>query len=285
VEALLARTDELARRWAIGLILALPLERIGEVPLETFADEAPLLCAQAVRALASEEELERIARPADARGAAPPARRLAEMTGARDGTAAVEAIEALRGVLWRATLDELRWSGFGESVSARMVADLADRLAYVCSVALVSSFAEAPAGQASARAARTAAYAESAATGAQIARAGAQAARAGSGAANAGAAGAPGELATAATGAAAAPQAVPAGRVRRAALGNGVVIVDEAGPAPRRSQSGSRTAPPARSPAGSGSPPRGPDARRTGGRPLPWDTPLERPANGRDERP
>src|SRR5437870_4366683 len=30
VQPLLARTDELARRWAIALILALPLERIGE---------------------------------------------------------------------------------------------------------------------------------------------------------------------------------------------------------------------------------------------------------------
>src|SRR5437660_1452122 len=41
VDALLARADELARRWAIALILSLPLERIGEFPLESFARQAP----------------------------------------------------------------------------------------------------------------------------------------------------------------------------------------------------------------------------------------------------
>src|SRR2546427_5204130 len=61
VDALLARADELARRWAIALILALPLERIGEFPLESFARQAPLLCAHVVRALQSDADLERIA--------------------------------------------------------------------------------------------------------------------------------------------------------------------------------------------------------------------------------
>jgi hypothetical protein len=148
VDALLARTDELARRWAMALILALPLERIGEIPLESFAREAPALCAHLIRALASDDELGRIARPARAGGAPSPAQRLAEMTGARDGRAAVAAMEALRGVLWEALLDELRWDNFDQSASARTVADLADRLACVCSNALVSSLTESlPSGE------------------------------------------------------------------------------------------------------------------------------------------
>jgi len=141
VDALLARADELARRWAIALILALPLERIGEFPLESFARQAPLLCAHVVRALQSDLELERIAPGANGGREPSPARRLAEVTGARDGRAAVQAVEALRGVLWEALLDEVRWHGFDQS-PARDVADLADRLAYVCSSALVSSLAQ-----------------------------------------------------------------------------------------------------------------------------------------------
>ena len=147
VDALLARADELARRWAIALILSLPLERIGEFPLESFARQAPLLCAHVVRALQSDVELERIAPGTNGGGEPSPARRLAEVTGVRDGRAAVEAVEALRGVVWEALLEELRWHGFDQS-PAREVADLADRLAYVCSSALVSSLlARAPVGE------------------------------------------------------------------------------------------------------------------------------------------
>ena len=134
MDALLARADELARRWAIALIVTLPLERIGEIPLQSFAREAPALCAQVVRALESDAELERMAAPV---------RRLRELAAARDGPAAVEAVEALRGVLWEALLDELRSPSFEQS-PARRVGDLADRLAFVCSMALGSTLATAP---------------------------------------------------------------------------------------------------------------------------------------------
>jgi hypothetical protein len=254
VDALLARTDELARRWAIGLILALPLERIAEIPLESFAREAPLLCAQVVRALGSDDELERIARPAGALGSAPaPTRRLAEMTGARDGKAAVAAVEALRGVLWEALLDELRWSSFDQSVPARMVADLADRLAYVCSSALVSSLAEPLASSARGESAHPS----------------------------------QGRIVPEVASAVAAPAApVPAGaHAQRSPLGNGVVIVDEALPAARRSplHPGSPLLTPAQPASTRGSSSAGAAQRRRGGRALPWDTPLQRRADVRDE--
>jgi hypothetical protein len=241
VEPLLARTDELARRWAIALILALPLERIGEIPLESFAQEAPGLCAHVLRALTSDEELERLARRVGA-GSSSPARRLAEMTGARDGKAAVEAVEALRGVLWEALLDELRWNSFDQSVPARMVADLADRLAYVCSSALVSSLTEPL--SAPQRAERLAAPQPRAA-----------------------------EIVSAAS-AAVAPAAA---RVQRASIGNGVVIIDEAEPPPRRGSPLAESSQPPAERRGGASSAQGPAARRPRGRALPWDTPLERP--------
>jgi hypothetical protein len=142
VDALIARADELARGWAIALILVRPLDRIGELPLERLSREGPALCAQAIRALASDIELERMtgAGVADGREDSASARGLAALAGARDPASAVEAVEALRGVLWEALLDELRWPLFDRS-RPRQVADLADRLAYVCATALAVTVA------------------------------------------------------------------------------------------------------------------------------------------------
>ncbi len=125
----------------VALILARPLERAGELPLEDLAREAPALCAQAIRALVSDAELERIAGPDPAGGRqdSASARRLGALAGARDAEEAVEAVEALRGVLWEAVQQELGWPV--SERSARQAAELADRLAYVCATALASTIA------------------------------------------------------------------------------------------------------------------------------------------------
>jgi GGDEF domain-containing protein len=150
IGALLARVDELSRRWAITLILERPLERIAELHLEMVAREAPALCAQMIRALESDTELEQLAggEAADGRGQSAAARKLVMLAGAGGaGSAAetVEAVEALRGVLWDALLDELRWPACDWPV-ARQVADLGDRLAYVCATVLATAVAVADAG-------------------------------------------------------------------------------------------------------------------------------------------
>lgn len=141
VEALLGRAEDLARRWVVALILARPLERIGELPLEDLVREAPALCAQAIRALVSDSELERISgpEPAGGREDSASARRLGALAGARDAGEAVAAVEALRGVLWEALQQELGWPLSDRS--ARQAGDLADRLAYVCATALKSTVA------------------------------------------------------------------------------------------------------------------------------------------------
>ncbi len=134
-DASIARADELARRWAIALILARPLDGIGEIPLEDLAREAPSLCEQALRAMQSDGELERLtgrgASTGRERSAA--ARRLAAVCGARGPAALVEAVEALRGVLWEALLDQLT------EPSARLIGDMGDRLAYVCAAMLAAA--------------------------------------------------------------------------------------------------------------------------------------------------
>jgi hypothetical protein len=130
-DALIAGADELARRWAIALIRSRLLNAIGEVPLEELAREAPPLCAQLIRAMQSDAELGRLTgQGSDARAGVAHARRLAKIAGASDGVAAVEAVEALRGVLWEALLNQM------SEPSARQVGDVADRLAYVCAEVL-----------------------------------------------------------------------------------------------------------------------------------------------------
>jgi hypothetical protein len=145
LDALIADADGLARRWAIALINLRPLERIAEIPLDTFALKAPPLCALVVQSLGSDAELERMTgrSPADGGEDFALAPTLRALAGARGAPAAVEAVEALRGVLWEALLGELHWPVADRSPS-RLVADLADRLAYVCASVLAASLAQDP---------------------------------------------------------------------------------------------------------------------------------------------
>lgn len=144
LDAVLARAAELSKRWAMALVLDRPMDEIGAIPLEDLALEAPALCAQAVRALASDAELDRLTGggPPTGREDSAPARRLAALAGAHDAATAVHAAEALRGVLWETLLEELRPQAFDRS-SMRRVVDLSDRLAYVCSCVLAVAVAAA----------------------------------------------------------------------------------------------------------------------------------------------
>jgi hypothetical protein len=134
VEELVACAEELARRWGIALILARPLEQMATVPLEEIARVGPAVCAALARALGSDHELESFAGDPGAHDA--PARSAASAAGldalaaSWDGPTAAANIEALRGVLWQAALQQLH------EPSARLVADLADRLAFVCAALL-----------------------------------------------------------------------------------------------------------------------------------------------------
>lgn len=138
-ERLISGAQELARRWAVALILVRPLDGVAAVPLETLVAEAPTLCAQAVRALESDLELDRLTGRAGSRVDPAAAQRLAVVCGAVDELEAVEAVEALRGVLWEALCDEL------SEPSARLVGDACDRLAYVCAEMLSASLEAMPA--------------------------------------------------------------------------------------------------------------------------------------------
>ncbi len=143
-EALRTRAQELTRRWAVALVLASPLERLGAIPLEDLAREGPPLLTLALEALASEAALDHLLAPEapDRAQPASPARCLRSIAGARDGPSTVAAVEALRGVLWEALFDQLH------EPSAQQAADASDRLAYVCSRVLAATLGgDAPAPQ------------------------------------------------------------------------------------------------------------------------------------------
>lgn len=127
-EALALSPQDLARRWAVALVLGRPFEQLGALQLGALADDAPLLCAQALRALQSDTELQRLTGRGDggARAESAPARRLAAVAGVDGAAGLVAAVEALRGALWEALLDRL------PDPSTRLLGDVADRLAFVC---------------------------------------------------------------------------------------------------------------------------------------------------------
>ncbi|HWJ51074.1 MAG TPA: hypothetical protein VNR42_08645, partial [Solirubrobacteraceae bacterium] len=113
------------------------MDRLASIPLGELSRGAPALCSQVLRALQSDVELDRLTGRGGSSGRERSAQalELPAMTGSGDAEAMVEAVEALRGVLWEALLEELH------APPPRMVADAADRLGYVCSCALAAAVA------------------------------------------------------------------------------------------------------------------------------------------------
>jgi hypothetical protein len=138
VDELVERAEELARRWAVALVAARELSRMADVPLQLLASEAPALCAQLSRALGSDTELAQLLDSPDARADAGVERSPAPwawIAADGDAAAAVRDVEALRGVVWAAAWGELRDPLPGQ------VAELADRLAFVCASLLAAVLA------------------------------------------------------------------------------------------------------------------------------------------------
>ena len=140
IDGLLESADELAKRWVLALLRARPLEEIARFPLAEIAALAPALCASVLRALRFDDALELedqagSSAAGDPLGAGREFLRLPWHDGPRE---LVTAVEALRSVLW----DSLVRAAGATSLAApsdRLLSDLADRLAHVCSVVLTRS--------------------------------------------------------------------------------------------------------------------------------------------------
>lgn len=129
LEGMLGQTEDLAKRWALELIAALPLARAAEIPLQQLGQRAPHVIGLVLLSLSSEADLAALS-------GGPQTSELAsvgELAGARDQASAVAAVEALRSVLWSELLAEL------DRPSPQLISDLAGRLAHVCSLITIAA--------------------------------------------------------------------------------------------------------------------------------------------------
>ena len=119
VVALTRDAEGVARDWLVELVGASPLAAAAALPVAELARSGPALCASMARALASDDELDRLRAGGDLRG-------LAALPAAPDAAATLAAVEARRRALWAAAM--AAWP----RATADMVGDLAQRLAAVC---------------------------------------------------------------------------------------------------------------------------------------------------------
>jgi GGDEF domain-containing protein len=122
----------IAKAWLLALVAAAPLQQAGAVPAAELARGGPALCGAILAALGSDAELQRLVAGA---GRAPLGAAAARLTGARTPAALAAGVEALRAATWRMLRAELR------DPPAELVADLGDRLAYVCACVTETSLA------------------------------------------------------------------------------------------------------------------------------------------------
>jgi GGDEF domain-containing protein len=112
-----------AKAWLLALVADAPLAQAGTVPAAELARGGPALVGGVLAALGSDAELQRLT---VGDGRAPLGGSAARLTGARSAAGLAAGVEALRAAAWRALRAELR------DADPDLVADLGDRLAYVC---------------------------------------------------------------------------------------------------------------------------------------------------------
>jgi GGDEF domain-containing protein len=117
VAALVDRSEALAKGWLIALVERRPLAEAAQVPAADLGREAPALLAALARSLASDDAL--------AAFLGGEGRSVARLAGAARPDELAEAVDALRAVVWAATLDAL------VDPAPAQLAELADRLAHV----------------------------------------------------------------------------------------------------------------------------------------------------------
>jgi GGDEF domain-containing protein len=112
-----------AKAWLLALVADAPLQQAGSVPAAELARGGPALAGGILAALGSDGELQRLIA---GDGRAPLGASAARLTGARSAAGLAAGVEALRAAAWRMLRAELR------DPAPELVADLGDRLAYVC---------------------------------------------------------------------------------------------------------------------------------------------------------
>ncbi len=129
VEALLPRSEELAKGWLLALVEDAPLDEAAAILAGDVARDGPRICDAVVRALSDDADLRRI----EQEGVLEPlASRAGDLAGARSGEAAAHAVKALEDVVWAALRGELAHS------DPEVLADASERLSLVSSLVLAA---------------------------------------------------------------------------------------------------------------------------------------------------
>ncbi|HET6869216.1 MAG TPA: hypothetical protein VFH80_25120 [Solirubrobacteraceae bacterium] len=129
VEALLLRSEELAKAWLLALVEDAPLDAAAAILAGDVARDGPRICDAVVRALYDEADLRRI----EEEGVLEPlASRAGELAGAGSAEAAARAVRALEQVMWAALRGELA------QTDPDLLADAAERLSLVSSLVLAA---------------------------------------------------------------------------------------------------------------------------------------------------
>src|ERR1700743_1962501 len=122
IDALLPRSEDLAKGWLLALLEQAPLDDAPAILATDLTRDGPRLCDAALRAIADDADLRRL----EPGGVFTPlAARAGELAGAAAPAAVSRAVDALIGVIWAAVRDELR------GADADLVAALTERLALI----------------------------------------------------------------------------------------------------------------------------------------------------------
>jgi GGDEF domain-containing protein len=122
IDALLPRSEDLAKGWLLALLEQAPLEDAPAILATELTRDGPRVCDAVLRAIADDTDLRRL----QAGGVLVPlAARVGELAGVAAPAAVSGAVDALIGVIWAAVRDELR------GADGDLVAELTERLALI----------------------------------------------------------------------------------------------------------------------------------------------------------
>jgi GGDEF domain-containing protein len=122
IDALLPRTEDLAKGWLLALLEQAPLDEAPAILATELTRDGPRVCDGALRALADDTDLRQL----EPGGVLEPlAARVGELAGAASPAAVSRAVDALQAVLWSAVREELR------APDADLISALSERLALI----------------------------------------------------------------------------------------------------------------------------------------------------------
>ena len=139
IEALLSRSEDLAKGWLLALLERAPLDDAPRILAADLSREGPRLCETVVRAIANDTDQARLEPGGEL---FPLAARAGELAGASGAEATSHAVDALQAVVWVALRSDLH------DPEPDLVSDLAQRLAQVTELVRAAALRRADEGAA-----------------------------------------------------------------------------------------------------------------------------------------